>query len=62
MLIDSAPQQVRFTADMDEDFVQMSSRTGHRPHLLDTLGELLAELVTPPANGLITDHHAALQK
>jgi hypothetical protein len=51
-----------FRIDLDEDFSPMPGRSRYWTHLLDAVGELLAELVTPASDRLIADHHAALQQ
>jgi hypothetical protein len=48
MLVDGAPQQIRLTADIDEDLVEMPRCAGSRPGLLYPMGKVRAELVTPP--------------
>jgi len=59
MLIDGAPQVVRFAADLDENLVQMPFVARLRPTLPQLIGVLLPDAQAPLSNAFVRDLHAA---
>ena len=53
ILIDGAPKPVRLAGDRDDDLIHMPFVVASRRALADLIGERFAELLPPPAHGLV---------
>jgi hypothetical protein len=62
VLVDRAPQQLRFATQCDEHFVEVPRATRLATRRFHPLGKARAELLAPAADRLVADHHSALEQ
>jgi len=55
ILIDSSPQVMLDTIDLDEDFIQIPGVAQRSPALFDSIGVFLTKLLAPLAYGFVAD-------
>ncbi len=62
VLVDCPPEQIRLTAQRNEDFVQMPCAPRLAAGNFDAMCEAHAEFVAPAADRLVTDNDTALEQ
>ncbi len=62
VLVDCPPEQIRLTAQRNEDFVQMPCAPRLAASSFDAMCEARAEFVAPAADRLVTDNDTALEQ
>ncbi len=62
VLVDCPPEQIRLTAQRNEDFVKMPCAAGFAASRLDAMCEARAEFIASAADRLVTDDNTALEK
>ncbi|MGF6292622.1 hypothetical protein QFZ98_004483 [Paraburkholderia youngii] len=62
VLVDCPPEQIRLTAQRNEDFVKMPCAPRLAASSLDAMCEARAEFVAPAADRLVTDNDTALEQ